>query len=1608
MELLKPIIVKRWVSEIKYIEYIFDNNVDNKYDNDVIIIPEYIFQDDNKKDALNKIAYHIYNYEKKNLTFPYYCWDDISKKSLLFDIKNIHWSGYNINPFKSKDKKSKQLDEPIEYINNDNNELFNYDKINIVFYNDFNYDIKYYYNKNENFNIHEVSKLIKNEIKIIDLYKLPITKITEQNEYYNEVIFEYKMEFMESLIILFDKFKTDEEIQLIQFVNNNNAIYKLYKYHTFDKKDLDYKFRLNSNKKESKDISLINLYYKNKNTKLSISKDGIFKLIFKYDIDNGTNKANILLIKDDIVKYLSKFNIHSQFKEIDINLRVNYSIDNLEYQKLIKKIGTYTNIFEDFIINKKKCKGVFKYKRISGNSIIFDLDLFIINRYYIEDNIIDEIFTVLKNMGINITMNYIKGVIDKKAEIDNIKSKKYNDDAKEETIVIIKEYNNNIDFYVDIKKADSFLVLDNLKFWLIKIIEDVRNEQKNNAPKKKIINNLILPKPTKKTSYKSPKKSSSSSKSKKSDDSFVFNDEDLNIFKSSSGGAKNSINDNNYLINKLNNADKELYKDRGKGKNPARKCQKEYQPLVLKKDEIEALKKKGIDPYDKNVFDNYIEYGSSKENKNFYTCPRIWCPISNIPLEEKETLSKSLKCPEENETPIMMNEIMKNKNKSRYVYLLKGDIEIPCCGKRNPEKKGIKILENKKVPKKLKKDDKQLKIKDVSMESKKESEYKDSKDNIINENDKNYIMNKIPVPKNRFGGVQKEVYHILFNNHKDYTKTCLSNNNINKNNCVLRKGINNSDNIINSIAYLLGTNKDGFIEYIENNLDIVKFLSLENGNVFKDFADIEPLIPDLNNELYIEFLNFNKKTNNISLEIPDIDNNTPSALYQKSRLLYIYKSYKKFIKYLKTENSNSDIVHYLYTLVAILYNKLIVLWNVEIGHPHNDVSIVCPRYSTINDLLLYLGKKAKVIMIMITTENKIKDNLSVLYYEPIILKSLNKKEVTYFNLEKHINIKNILDKCTTNIYNSNEHFVENIENMKTIKTFINKKLQPNYEGSKGEIFRTVIINKDLSIDKIILKKDNTVISFIKFKKISIIMLDLIIKNLHIKDVVFSDDINNKTFDVYILKDTYTEICKKFEKIDIEVDIGEITKDTNDNGITIKNKILFKADEYNKNRGIIINIPNKYNDYNKYSREQIMWQDMKKTIYNNLLEKKYDDKYYKDLSIKTRKEIIKILLTNISENKNYNSKELRKLQIILEGINIYSRESIKNWYSNNLSYEKYNYVNDISNNIKEDGDELIFTQYLVSEKIPDKIIRDRDYLPNNNIKNTNIDFYELKNNMNISNSSNKNKIIPSNWQGVEKAMPKKWEKYKKKIWYKLKYIESVYTEKNISDLFEFLLNYDNKKINNIISFDDIIQYTYNEYKDILVDNYKDDKYAIDMIFSDPHFRMVYINTMNIINNTNKTFKTKRIFLDEYLYKSSLNERKNILNRIKSDNAIKYYSGNTLKQIATYLDINIIVILERIDYGKGVNVKKRAGSKDLKVSMKYYNAGNNNNHEELLKRPLIMLYQKIEKSFISYYLIKNIDGDSFVYNELNNANQDIKNIIYHPDSHNKSNSPTTIKV
>ena len=228
MELIKPIFVKRWVAENKYIEYVFDNNPYNTYNNK-IIIKEYIFRDINIKENLDKIAYHIFNYEKKNsgnILYPYYCWSTTNNidKSLLFTIKKVLWKGYHENPFKSNNRDSQQLKEPIEYLYNE--DLLNIDEINMVFYNDFNYNIKYYYLSDNNQIINLNKKL---EDTTIELYNTKIIKTKEKKEEYFDISFSYKYDEIGSLIIHFDNFKTTDNMQLIQLINNNNAIYKIYK-----------------------------------------------------------------------------------------------------------------------------------------------------------------------------------------------------------------------------------------------------------------------------------------------------------------------------------------------------------------------------------------------------------------------------------------------------------------------------------------------------------------------------------------------------------------------------------------------------------------------------------------------------------------------------------------------------------------------------------------------------------------------------------------------------------------------------------------------------------------------------------------------------------------------------------------------------------------------------------------------------------------------------------------------------------------------------------------------------------------------------------------------------------------------------------------------------------------------------------------------------------------------------------------------------------------------------------------------------------------------------------------------------------------------------------
>jgi hypothetical protein len=93
----------------------------------------------------------------------------------------------------------------------------------------------------------------------------------------------------------------------------------------------------------------------------------------------------------------------------------------------------------------------------------------------------------------------------------------------------------------------------------------------------------------------------------------------------------------------------------------------------------------------------------------------------------------------------------------------------------------------------------------------------------------------------------------------------------------------------------------------------------------------------------------------------------------------------------------------------------------------------------------------------------------------------------------------------------------------------------------------------------------------------------------------------------------------------------------------------------------------------------------------------------------------------------------------------------------------------------------------------------------------------------------------------------------------------------------------------------------------------------------------------------------------------------------------------------LNISILIIHNRIDYGKAVNISKRAGEKDLFGTTTVFKAYNDE-----LNRPLLILYRlrytdKIDKDkkYENYYIVRNINHDNIIYTELNRLQENDDN-------------------
>ena len=321
-------------------------------------------------------------------------------------------------------------------------------------------------------------------------------------------------------------------------------------------------------------------------------------------------------------------------------------------------------------------------------------------------------------------------------------------------------------------------------------------------------------------------------------------------------------------------------------------------------------------------------------------------------------------------------------------------------------------------------------------------------------------------------------------------------------------------------------------------------------NVCKAFMDINEIIPE-NNKKIIKKLNKNKKI----LNLFTYDDNNNLSL---SRILNIYKSYYKFINYLKSNDYPTDkSPYYLYSLIAILYNKLLIIWEYD-----NDIKILCPMYSSYTDILTNLELNPELLMIL-------KDGS---YYEPIILKNKIDKDNTIIKLNDYSFIKNIIQECSkynleySNIYNT-------YQNIYTLNQWINTK------NDKYYIFdiNTILINNDLSITHVLTKSN----ILLNFDKISLSLLPKFIKDMNIKNIKFYDDVINFEYNINRIDNTiFKYFIEKCKSLNINYDIGDIIYK---NDKLFNSKLIIFELKLNNNNIIHVNNKNEYYKYLEYEK-----------------------------------------------------------------------------------------------------------------------------------------------------------------------------------------------------------------------------------------------------------------------------------------------------------------------------------------------------------------------------------------------------------------------------------------
>ena len=430
------------------------------------------------------------------------------------------------------------------------------------------------------------------------------------------------------------------------------------------------------------------------------------------------------------------------------------------------------------------------------------------------------------------------------------------------------------------------------------------------------------------------------------------NNNTQSVLELSSSSSSNSSGGAGKLQNSiLTNLDPSLFDE-----DYARDCQRVRQPVGIKGTEHEDKLK--------NV-DNYIQI-----NNNTYFCPRWWCSVDETPM-----MNNNSKC-SNGEDPInLYKDIptqLSNPNKPKYIGFTKKNNKL-CCFINKTTINNAKTTSDKNTVK--------------------------------------YILNHMTLaPKGRYGKVPKEIHDYIIRDSKHDSCLVMLKSTV----CVYREGVEDNS-LISVILHILGLTKTQFINKIKKSLDFYTFVSLENGEVLKEFIKTSR---DYGYDVYPPFF--------------------PSNIQFDENIKFkIFNAYIAFLDYI--ENNVME-PHYIYTLLAIVFNRLLYVWNYKMS----ITSLVCPLYTSYSQLST--NNAVKSIMVF-NNEG---------YYEPIVLKSKTERH-TSFDFSSNEDIINVASMCER-VDNT-----INLDNIKDYMKWVHKEKKTGYE------IKSVLLESNLTISCLQLK-----------------------------------------------------------------------------------------------------------------------------------------------------------------------------------------------------------------------------------------------------------------------------------------------------------------------------------------------------------------------------------------------------------------------------------------------------------------------------------------------------------------------------------------------------------